>query len=56
MIGMRIVVYFQDDVDVVKKSIDNLLFLINRIEMMDPGLMAMEPEVAKLMIDAFLNS
>ena len=35
---------------------DNLLFLINRIEMMDPGLMAMEPEDAKLMIDAFLNS
>lgn len=35
---------------------DNLLFLINRIEMMDPGLMAMEPEDTKLMIDAFLNS
>ena len=35
---------------------DNLLFLINRIEMMDAGLMAMEPEDTKLMIDAFLNS
>ena len=35
---------------------DNLLFLINRIEMMDPDLMAMEPEDTKLMIDSFLNS
>ena len=34
---------------------DNLLFLINRIEMMDPDLMAMEPEDTKLMIDSFLN-
>ena len=35
---------------------DNLLFLINRIEMMDSDLMAMEPEDTKLMIDSFLNS
>lgn len=35
---------------------DNLLFLINRIEMMDPDLMGMEPEDTKLMIDSFLNS
>ena len=35
---------------------DNLLFLINRIEMMDFDLMAMEPEDTKLMINAFLNS
>ena len=31
-------------------------FLINRIEMMDLDLMAMEPVETKLMIDAFLNS
>ena len=35
---------------------DNLLFLINRMEMMDFDLMAMEPEDTKLMINAFLNS
>lgn len=35
---------------------DNLLFLINRIEMMDLDLMAMEPEDTRLMIDTFLNS
>lgn len=35
---------------------DNLLFLINRIEMMDADLMAMEPEETKQMINAFLNS
>ena len=35
---------------------DNLLFLINRIEMMDHDLMAMEPEDTRLMIDTFLNS
>lgn len=35
---------------------DNLLFLINRIEMMDLDLMAMEPEDTKLMLDTFLNS
>ena len=35
---------------------DNLLFLINRIEMMDLDLMAMEPEDCRLMINAFLNS
>ena len=35
---------------------DNLLFLINRIEMMDFDLKAMEPEDTKLMINAFLNS
>ena len=37
-------------------TFDNLFFLINRIEMMDPDLMAMEPEETKLMINAFLNS
>lgn len=37
-------------------TFDNLLFLINRIEMMDFDLMAMEPEDTKLMINAFLNS
>ena len=35
---------------------DNLLFLINRIEMMDLDLMAMEPEETKLMLNTFLNS
>jgi ppGpp synthetase/RelA/SpoT-type nucleotidyltranferase len=35
---------------------DNLLFLINRIEMMDPELMAMEPAETKQMLDAFLKS
>ena len=35
---------------------DNLLFLINRIEMMDTGLMAMEPEDTRQMLNAFLNS
>ncbi|MBR5299571.1 MAG: GTP pyrophosphokinase [Bacteroidales bacterium] len=35
---------------------DNLLFLINRIEMMDIGLMAMEPEDTRQMLNAFLNS
>ncbi len=35
---------------------DNLIFLINRIEMMDPDLMAKEPEETKLMINSFLNS
>lgn len=35
---------------------DTLLFLINRIEMMDLDLMAREPEETKLMINAFLNS
>ena len=35
---------------------DNLLFLINRIEMMDTELMALEPESTKLMINNFLNS
>ena len=34
---------------------DNLLFLINRIEMMDSELIAMEPENAKRMLDDFLN-
>ena len=34
---------------------DNLLFLINRIEMMDSELIAMEPENAKHMLDDFLN-
>ena len=35
---------------------DNLLFLINRIEMMDSGLMSIEPEETTLMLDSFLNS
>ena len=35
---------------------DNLFFLINRIEMMDYGLMAMEPEDTKQMLNDFLNS
>ena len=35
---------------------DNLLFLINRIEMMDFDLMAMEPEETKQMLTTFLNS
>ena len=35
---------------------DNLFYLINRIEMMDPSLVAMEPEETKHMLDAFLNS
>ena len=35
---------------------DNLFFLINRIEMMDMEIMALEPEETKLMINAFLNS
>lgn len=35
---------------------DNLFFLINRIEMMDMDLMAIEPEDTKQMLDAFLNS
>ena len=35
---------------------DILFFLINRIEMMDMEIMALEPEETKLMINAFLNS
>ena len=35
---------------------DNLLFLINRIEMMDADLMAMEPTPTKQMLNSFLNS
>ena len=35
---------------------DNLFYLINRIEMMDPAIVAMEPEGARLMLEAFLNS
>ena len=35
---------------------DNLFFLINRIEMMDMDMMAMEPEDTRQMITAFLNS
>lgn len=35
---------------------DNLLFLINRIEMMDLDLMSMEPEETKKLLDSFLNS
>ena len=37
-------------------TFDNLVFLINRIEMMDADLMATEPENTKQMLDAFLNS
>lgn len=37
-------------------TFDNLFFLINRIEMMEPELMAMEPEDTRLMLDNFLNS
>lgn len=35
---------------------DNLLFLVNRIEMMDFDLMAMEPEDTKQMLNTFFNS
>ena len=35
---------------------DNLFYLINRIEMMDSGLIAMEPAETKIMLDTFLNS
>lgn len=35
---------------------DNLFFLINRIEMMDPDLMTKEPEETRLMINTFLDS
>ena len=35
---------------------DNLFFLINRIEMMDTEVIAMEPEETRKMITAFLNS
>lgn len=35
---------------------DNLFYLINRIEMMDPAIIAMEPEATRLMLEAFLNS
>ena len=35
---------------------DNLLFLINRIEMMDIDLMSIEPEETKQMLNTFLNS
>lgn len=37
-------------------TFDNLLFLINRIEMIDPSLMAIEPATTKQMLDSFLNS
>jgi hypothetical protein len=35
---------------------DNLFYLINRIEMMDPAIVAMETEATRLMLEAFLNS
>lgn len=35
---------------------DNLFYLINRVEMMDPDLMSMESEETRQMINAFLNS
>lgn len=37
-------------------TFDNLLFLINRIEMMDPSLMNLETEDVSKMLDDFLNS
>ena len=37
-------------------TFDNLLFLINRIEMMDLDLMAIEPATTKQILDSFLNS
>ena len=37
-------------------TFDNLFFLINRIEMMDMDLLALEPEETKLMLNTFLNS
>ena len=36
-------------------TFDNLLFLINRIEMMDADLMAIEPEDTKLRLNSFLS-
>lgn len=39
-----------------KITYDNLLFLINRIEMMEPALMAIEPEDTRQMLDAFLQA
>lgn len=39
-----------------RMTYDNLLFLINRIEMMNPQLMALETEETNAMIDTFLNS
>jgi hypothetical protein len=35
---------------------DNLLFLINRLEMMDASLMALEPDATRMMLDEFLCS
>ena len=35
---------------------DNLLFMINRIEMMDPEMKKREPEDIKAMLDAYLRS
>ena len=37
-------------------TFDNLFYLINRIEMMDVDLLAMEPADTRAMLDAFLNS
>ena len=37
-------------------TFDNLLFLINRIEMMDLDLMAIEPATTKQMFEQFFNS
>lgn len=37
-------------------TFDNLFFLINRIEMMDADIIALEPEETRHMINAFLNS
>jgi hypothetical protein len=35
---------------------DNLLFLINRVEMMDPEMKQLEPAEVKSMLDAFIRS
>ena len=35
---------------------DNLLFLINRLEMMDASLIALEPDATRMMLDEFLCS
>ena len=37
-------------------TFDNLFYLINRIEMMDADIIALEPEETRHMINAFLNS
>ena len=51
-LSMNTLLSHKEDLDL---TYDNLLFLINRIEMMDSELIAMEPENAKHMLDDFLN-